>query len=215
MKILILFSTAYAMFRMFHWALGFSYFTQLSNLFVAVVVLWQLIRPSSKATLVKYTATVSIIFTFLVYLFVLAPMMPGGILAAYRQDHWASLCLHVITPILTVIDFLWVDCRECTLVWKKSHALLAVVPPLAYFVFILFLHGLGIDWMGMSAPYLFLNYAAPAGWFGFMPETSGPTTMGIGVFYVLVVMIGAFFLVGWLLILAAQKARKPSNRKLV
>lgn len=199
LKYLILLSTAYAMFRMVHWTLGFSYFTQLSNLLVAGVVLWQLISPSEKAFRAKLAATVSIFVTFLVYLLVLAPVMPGGILAAYRQDHWASLCMHLVTPALTVCDFLLVDCRKGTCVRHKRDALYAAIPPLAYFLLILFLRALGVDWAGMVAPYMFLNYAAPAGWFGFRPETVGPRSAGIGVFYVLLIMLGLFLLLGEML----------------
>ena len=122
LKSCILLSVAYAMFRMAHWALGFTYFTQLSNLYVAAAVICQLAKPGRGSLLLKYTAAVSIVITFLVYLLVLAPMVPGGLIAAYRQDHWASLCLHVLTPAFAVADFLLVDSHAgCAVVGVARH----------------------------------------------------------------------------------------------
>lgn len=201
-KVLILISTLYAMIRMWHWKIGFTYFTQLSNLYAALVVGIQLVqclrgRERRTTAAVKFTATVSVLMTFLVYLFVLAPMMPGGLIAAYAQDGWASLCLHILTPVFTLADFGWNDTHYR---WGFEHALLATLPPIAYFLMILALGRLGMQWhSGMAAPYMFLNYAAPCGWFGFMPETMGATTLGIGVFYVMLALLGVFLLIGGLL----------------
>lgn len=210
-KVLILFSTLYAMIRMWHWIIGFTYFTQLSNLFTALAVAVQLVqlargRESAIVAGAKFAATVSIFVTFLVYLCLLAPMMPGGPIAAYRQDGWASLCLHLVTPLLTLVDFLLNDARRG---WSFRHALSAVLPPIAYFLFVLALGTLGVRWYrDMSAPYLFLNYAAPCGWFGFMPETASSTTLGIGVFYVMILLMGVFLAVGMILVqLSRQSAR--------
>ena len=105
LKYLTLLSTLYAVVRLLHWPIGFTFFTQLSNVYVALVTFVQLILPENKfLRLVKYTAVVSVFITFLIYLTVLAPMMPGGISEAYRQDHYASLCLHILTPFFSVAD---------------------------------------------------------------------------------------------------------------
>lgn len=207
LKLLILLSTAYAMFRMFHWAIGFTMFTQLSNLYTAVAVIYQLVKPGRRSCLLKYPAAVSISITFLVYLLIIAPMTPGGILAAYRQDHWASFCMHVITPVLTVLDFMLNDSREGYL--RKSDVFFSVIPPVAYFIFSIILSCLGMRWYGgMAAPYPFLNYAAPAGWFGFMPDTAGRTSLGIGVFYVMLVMLSLTLLIAWALLMPATHFRR-------
>lgn len=204
----ILLSTGYAVLMMLHWPIGFTFFTQLSNLFVAAVVLLQLLRRDRPVwlSLLKYTATVSILLTFLVYLTVLAPITPGGIGAAYRQDHYASLCLHLFTPALTIADFLL---HDTVFPWKRKHVLLSLLPPMLWLVFILVLGQCGLRWgMGnMTAPYPFLNYAAPAGWFGWMPETAGYTTLGVGVFYVILLMIPLVLLLGALLLAAARAAQ--------
>lgn len=210
-KGLILLSTLYAMVRMWHWTIGFTFFTQLSNLFAALAVGLQLAelirrRRDGSTAAIKFAATVSIFVTFLVYLSVLGPMTPGGLLAAYRQDGWASLCLHLITPLLTVADFCLNDAQWP---WRFRHALWAMLPPVLYFLFILLLGALGVRWyQGMTAPYPFLNYAAPCGWFGYMPETASATTLGVGVFYVMLALLALFLLTGSLLLAISRKLRR-------
>ena len=107
-KVFIVLVTLYAVLMMLHWPIGFTFFTQLSNLFTAAVTLGQLITGgrSRGIELLKYAAAVSITVTFFVFLLVLAPLDPRGIPAAYAQDHFASLCMHLINPVLTVGDFL-------------------------------------------------------------------------------------------------------------
>ena len=203
LKILILVSTGYAMLQVMHWRIGFTYFTQLSNLYAAAVVLLQLIS-GKKLSLLKYSAAVSIFITFFIYLTILAPMTRGGILAAYRHDHYASLCLHFITPALTAADFFLNDTDYS---WETRHIFFALVPPICYLIFILVLGKLGVRWgrENMTGPYLFLNYAAPAGWFGIIPKTANPSTLGIGVFYCILILILLFLLVGWIYMSAAKK----------
>ncbi len=215
LKILTLLSTGYALLRLLHWPIGFTFFTQLSNVYVALTVLMQLILPENKALhFVKYTAVVSIFITFLIYLIVLAPMMPGGILAAYRQDHYASLCLHILTPVFSISDFFL---NDTDYPWKTRHIFYAALPPLLYYLFILALGKSGFRWGtgNMTAPYLFLNYNAPAGWFGWMPETAGYTTLGIGVFYAVLAMLLLFFIAGGSFLALAHPAgsRNSTSKK--
>ena len=209
LKILILLSTGYAIVRMLHWPIGFTFFTQLSNIYAAAVVLLQLVS-GKKNRILKYSAAVSIFVTFLVYLLILAPMMPGGFLAAYRQDHYASLCLHIITPVLTIADFFLNDAGG---LWERKHVWSALLPPCAYLFFILVLGKIGVRWGAgnMTAPYLFLNYSAPASWFGFMPETANYTTLGIGVFYCIIAMFLLFVLAAWLFLAATKAIEKRSK----
>lgn len=208
-KALILLSTLYAMIRMWHWTIGFTYFTQLSNLFAAMAVIAQLASKPHKNIMtaaVKFAATVSILVTFLVYLLLLAPMTPGGFLAAYRQDGYASLCLHCITPLLMLWDFL---INDAGYPWSFRHALYAILPPVGYFLFVVALGRMGVRWYrGMAAPYLFLNYAAPCGWFGILPETLSDTTLGVGVAYVMASLLGLFIGIGWLLVRLARRVSR-------
>ncbi len=211
LKLLILTVTLYAMIMMLHWPIGFTFFTQLSNLYAAAVAALQMLRPrSARLATVKYTAAVSITATFLVFLTVLAPIDPRGFAAAYAQDHCASLCMHFITPVLTVWDFLANDAGDL----RPDRRLVpfAVLPPLLYYWMILILSKGGFRWNGMTAPYPFLNYEAPAGWFGFRPETAGYTTLGIGVAYAVLAMVGVFLLLGWLLAAAARAVRNKRGK---
>ena len=205
----ILCFVTYAFIRMWHWKIGFTYFTQLSNAYVFLIVLCQLVT-GHRFLLWKYTGTVSIVVTFLVFLTVLGPVMPGGLLGAYAQDHYASLCLHLLVPVLTLADFLGNDLGlfpgaggadpsfllAIGSFWRPVFV--SLVPPLAYLALILALGKGGVRWGHgtMAAPYLFLNYEAPAGWFGFAPETASFTTLGIGVFYMILVLLALFLGVG-------------------
>jgi len=215
LRVGILLCTLYAVLMMLHWPIGFTFFTLLSNLFTALVVLLQLLAPPERQRplrLWKYLAVSSIFLTFLVYLLVLAPIMPGGIRAAYRQDHYASLCLHLITPLLAIADFLL---HDGDYPWRKRHVLCALLPPMAWLLFILVLGQCGLRWGAgsMTAPYPFLNYAAPAGWFGWMPETAGYTTLGIGVAYAILLMIPVMLVLAALL-LFAQRALEQRRKTL-
>ena len=203
-KLVVLISTGYACVQLMHWPLGFTFFTQLSNLYAALIVLAQLTRRfQHKLRVAKYTATVSVLMTFLVYLTVLAPMYPGGMLAAYAQDHCASLALHIVSPLFCTADFIINDASAHP--WKKSCLGLALLPPFAWLVLILILGQFGVRWHGMAAPYPFLNYAAPAGWFGFMPETAGTSSLGIGVFYAICAMSAVCLAVASLLLALGRK----------
>ena len=215
LKIMILVSVGYAMVCMWHWKIGLTYFTEASNLFVAAAVLVQLPagrgraaqassgRPPGFPEILKYTAVVSVTAAGLAFLFALAPQEPDGFLAAYRQDHYASLCLHVITPVLSVADFLMNDAGWA---WSYRHAVWAPVPAVVYFVWILIMGASGFRWYeGMAAPYGFLNYKAPVGWFGFEPGTVDRTTFGIGVFYAVLVLLVIFLLLGAAIVAAARR----------
>ena len=193
LKAAILAALIYAMVRMWHWKIGFTFFTQLSNLFAGLAVILQGILPEKQGKAIKFSAVVSILVTGVVYATALGPFMPGGLMAAYAQDHYASLCLHVIIPTLMMADFLWND-RNYP--WRKQHALLAMLPPMGYLILIILLGQMGVSWHGMAAPYLFLNYWAPAGWFGFRPETAGWNSAGIGVAYVILILMLLFYGLG-------------------
>ena len=208
-KVLLIVCVVYAIIMMVHWPIGFTFFTQLSNIFAAVVITIQLIYENKRDAddtvgyarfilILKFMASVSLFVTFIVFLLFLAPFVPGGIIAAYLQDHCASLCMHLFTPLLIGCDLFICDRNRD---WKSVPAWCSAVPFLVYFLFILTLGACGFRWRFangtvLSAPYAFLNYTSPAGWFRFKPETMGVTSAGIGVFYVVIVMTVLILLIG-------------------
>ena len=208
-KYLLIACVIYAVIMMAHWPIGFTFFTQLSNIFAAVVITIQVFYESKRGAddtkdyarsilILKFMASVSLFVTFLVFLLFLAPFVPGGIIAAYTQDHCASLCMHLFNPVLIGCDLFICDRKRD---WSSVPAWCSAVPFFVYFLFIVILGACGFRWRFangtvLSAPYAFLNYTSPAGWFGFMPGTADMTTTGIGVFYVVVVMTAAILLIG-------------------
>lgn len=196
-KIAIILVVVYATVMMLHWPIGFTYFTQLSNLFAAFAIILQLIDRQDRSWiyLIKYMATVSVFITGMVFLLILAPFDPHGFIGAYLQDHLASVCMHMIVPVLMVWDFLKNDTPFSL---KKGYAVYAMIPFLVYFIFVMIIGRLGLRWYGnMTGPYPFLNYGAPTGWFGWDLSRAGYDSLGIGVAYVIVVMSGIVGLIGW------------------
>lgn len=207
-KLLILLSTAYAVVNLLHWPIGFTFFTQLSNLFLAAVVLLQLLAPRLRLLPgLKFSAVLSILVTFLVFLTVLGPVVPGGLIAAYAQDHGASFCLHLLNPALAMFDFFR---NDALFPYEKRHALLALLPPFAYFLGILALGQLGLRWgpTGMMAPYPFLDYGSPAGWFGLVVGGSRYFPIQIGVFYAVLALLLLFYATAHVLLSLARR-RQP------
>ena len=208
MKLLILLAVGYAVVCLWHWKPGFTYFTQLSNLFAAASVAFQLwaeprggvIRHRAKT--VKFAATASVFVTGTIFLLVLAPMEPQGMAAAYAQDHCSSFVLHAVVPVIMLVDFLVNDTDRH---YGRLDVLLALVPPVEYLAFMLSLGAAGFRWHEMAAPYPFLNYKAPAGWFGFRPETADWSTTGIGVAYSIIALLALFVVVGSALLTAANR----------
>ena len=208
MKLLILLAVGYAVVCLRHWKPGFTYFTQLSNLFAAASVTFQLwaeprggvIRHRAKTA--KFAATASVFVTGTIFLLVLAPMEPQGMAAAYAQDHCSSFVLHAVVPVLMLVDFLVNDTDRH---YGRLDVLLALVPPVGYLAFMLSLGAAGFRWHEMAAPYPFLNYEAPAGWFGFRPETADWSTTSIGVAYSIIALLALFVVVGSALLTAANR----------
>ena len=104
-----------------------------------------------------------------------------------------SLCVHFITPVLAIIDF-QLDLAE-HIDHMQKHVYYSVVPPLVYvgYAIVSRKNVFHIRWYKhMLAPYNFLNYGAPTGWFGFDLSLLGSKTLGIGTFYMIVVLLIIF-----------------------
>lgn len=148
----------------------------------------------------KFMMTISITVTFSLYLTLLAPFESVGFVNAYMRNGASSLCVHAIAPLLAIVDFLLFDYQFHS---TPAHLYCSTIPPLAYVAGIVALHyATGMTWgkHHMVAPYSFLNFGAPAGWFGFAPNTMNVTTLGVGIVYLLIIFslifvgIGAIFL---------------------
>lgn len=202
-KSIAIISALYGLAKICTTLMSITYFTTLSNVFVIIMLLLFLIKEifnlkyKKYLYIIKFLSTISITLTFLVFLFLLAPTLDTGFINAYLMNSAGSLCLHFITPVLSIIDFLLFD-REYKL--NKIHALYATIPPLLYVVFVVIGSQLGLRWGKMYAPYNFLNYHAKTGWFGFDLSLLGWETLGIGVFYNILFLTIIFILIGLLFI---------------
>ncbi len=181
-----------------HWGRRLLYFTTQSNVWMGLTFLILVLLPiinkknNEKVTktmyLLKYLFTVSITITGLVFCGLLAPF------AQDNYDPWtfSSLCTHVFTPILVIIDF-FVD--EYQFDFRKREIFCTAIPPFLYFVFTSILFLFNVDFgRGDTFPYFFLNLGSPAGIFGF----SDIMPYKIGTFYWLLLILGLVLSIGWL-----------------
>ena len=218
LKIIAVLASCYGMAQTYTGPQFLTFFTNLSNIFLDVVMLvflaqdFQMLKSDGKRPfangwyVVKFMATISITLTFLVYLLLLAPMNEGGIIGSYLHNNGGSFCVHFITPVLAILDFILYDYRMES---SRKHILFAVVPPLCYVGFVIILAALGVRWYkDMYAPYNFLNFGAETGWFGFDLSQMGSKTLGIGVFYMIAVLLLIFLGIGSCFLAVKERRRK-------
>lgn len=184
---------------------SFTYFTTLSNvaldivlaIFIVLDILLLTRQRNYKSNglyILKFLMTLSITLTCLVYMLILGPTSESGIIGAYLDNHAGSLGVHLVGPVLAIIDFLVFD-KEFES--KKIYALYAVIPPICYLGFVYALAAGGMRWYGtMTAPYNFINYNAPTGWFGWDLSQMSYESFGIGVAYMIVLLILIFIAIG-------------------
>ena len=124
----------------------FSYFTVLSNLFAAAILLYGALRPahtrSRTVELLRGAAVVYILTTGIVYLLLLSGHAP-----AYP---WVNAILHYLMPVAVTLDWLSdppsvrLDPARTLVIWMAFPAL---------YVLYTLARGAIIDWY----PYLFVN----------------------------------------------------------
>jgi hypothetical protein len=136
----------------------FSFFTILTNLFSAIVLIAgaiYLIRhkePTEAAEIVRGTAVAAMAAAGLAFSVLLSHMDSGMI-------PWTNLVAHYLTPIVMVADWL-IQPPKVKLVQK--HIGLWLIFPIAYLVYSL-IHGAFANWY----PYWFIDPAkSPGGWTG-------------------------------------------------
>lgn len=219
-RVIAIAASVYGMSRTLTSLKFFTYFTNLSNIFVDVVLAlfifqdFVLLKNGEKRKnlyyRIKFLATVSITLTFFVYMLILAPTVPGGIWAAYFGNAAGSFCVHFATPVLAILDYILFDYEFES---KGKDALFGVVPPLCYVAFVYILSALGMRWgENMTAPYNFLNYAAPVGWFGFDLSQMSSVTFGVGVFYMILVLVLIFIGLGRVFLFIKDARKKLMNK---
>lgn len=217
LKIIAVLASCYGMALTFSGPAFLTFFTNLSNIFIDVVMLVfigqdiRMLQSGGKKPLsngwyvVKFMATISITLTFLIYLLFLAPTNENGIIYSYFHNGGGSFGVHFVAPVLAIVDFMFFDYRMQS---NRKHVLFAVIPPLCYVVLVVILAAFGMRWYGnMYAPYNFLNFGASTGWFGFDLSQVGSNSLGIGVFYMIVILLLIFLGIGRGY-LALQKLRK-------
>lgn len=200
-----------------------TYFTNLSNILIILILLVFgildiiILSNPKKCTIkkqylfiTKFALTLCISITWLIYMCILAPTNDDGFFASYMHHHFGSLCLHFITPVLAIIDFILFDYNYNS---TGKHCFYAILPPILYVLFIVILAETGVRWGDdMKAPYNFLNYNTGTGWFGFDLSSINSTTLGIGVAYMIFVLILIFLGIGRLFLLF-KDIRKKSQKK--
>lgn len=215
-------ASVYGMCRSAAGIMFLTYFTNLSNIFVDLVLGYFLyfniksltgkkeIKFGNTAYRIKFLATISITLTFLVFMLILAPNNPGGFLYAYFRNGCGSFGVHFLNPLLAILDFCLFDYEFIS---TKNDAFYGIIPPIVYVVFIMLLSILGVRWDDvMYAPYNFLNYGAGAGWFGFDLSKTSNVSFGIGVFYMIILLILIFIGLGKLFLWIKDQRRKAFQK---
>lgn len=108
----------------------------------------------------KGAVTMLITVTFLVFAFLLAPQLSQH--PAYNFWSAGNICMHYVTPLLVIFDWLIFDKKNS---YRWFSPLLWLAPPIAYLIFILIRAQTAgvISYTGTRYPYFFLDTDA-LGW---------------------------------------------------
>jgi hypothetical protein len=159
----------------------FSYFTNLSNIFAAIVLIWgafQLMthrQPSPSTDLLRGMAVVNMAIVGIVFSALLRDVDMGYLLP------WVNTVLHYIMPIVVVLEWLF---QPPTTKLGVKHLLWCQVFPLLYLVYTL-TRGAIVGWY----PYPFLTPANVGGY-------SGVAAYAVGIIIVFVLAAGLLFTLG-------------------
>jgi hypothetical protein len=145
----------------------FSYFTVLSNLFAAVMLLYGALRPargrSRTIELLRGAAVVYILTTGIVYLLLLSGHAP-----AYP---WVNAILHYLVPVAVTLD--WLLDPPCVRLDPARTVVLWMTFPLLYVIYTL-ARGAIVGWY----PYFFVN---PHRGGGYLLVAGDCLVVGIGI----------------------------------
>ncbi|HEX3284313.1 MAG TPA: Pr6Pr family membrane protein [Mycobacterium sp.] len=143
-------------------------FTYQANLLAAVYYAWSLFSPRADARAGLRGAVVLYV--------VVAGLIWNLLLTAYSMGYTpANILLHIVVPVLVIVDWLVVGCRQRHLRWFQP--LVWLVYPAAYVVLAM----LVLNRVGRRAPYYFLD-----------PESVGLAVVvaNIGALAVFVLVLG-------------------------
>ena len=156
----------------------FSYFTNLSNIFAALVLLLSVSTTRSREQdLAKYVSTVNMAVVGIVFAVLLRNVDLGALIP------WVNFVLHYVMPVAIVVD--WLVAPPASKL-PVRHTLLALVFPAIYLVYVI-VRGASTGWY----PYPFLN-PANVGGYGVVAAYS------IGI-------TGTFLLASWALIFVGNR----------
>jgi hypothetical protein len=145
----------------------FSYFTVLSNLFAATMLLYGALRPARErpriVEMLRGAAVVYILTTGIVYLLLLSGHAP-----AYP---WVNAVLHYLMPVAVTLDWLLDPPRTCLALART--AVLWMAFPLLYVLYTL-ARGAIVGWY----PYFFVN---PHRGGGYLLVAGDCVAVGIGI----------------------------------
>lgn len=167
------------------------FFTTQSNIAVAAVSLAGIVTFSfgyvtkKWMRIVKLATTTSIMLTMAVYCFLLAP----AAMANAYDGVWSlsSILLHVVVPVLAIIDYLLCYKSER---YDYVQRLWTIVPPVAFMTFSAIGYALKWDYgLNQNYPYFFMNYASEAGVFGFSKSLP---YMGVA-YYAIIIAASVYF----------------------
>lgn len=164
----------------------FSYFTNLSNLFAALVLLLMAYagfsgrgeaeaRDQIRAISAVNMAVVGIVFSALLRHVDLGALLP-----------WVNVVLHYVMPCLVVLDWLL---QPPAYRLQVRHLMRCLIFPALYLAYVL-IRGAAVNWY----PYPFFNPAHAGGY-----STVASYSVGIAL---------TFLVTGWLLLFAGNRARQ-------
>lgn len=189
----------------FHGFKSLSFFTNLSNIFVAITALILIIYNIKNlindtndypdwALKLKFTATVAVTVTFVTVIVFLTPLV-----AIYGKNVWAlynknNFFLHILTPILAIVSF--VLCEKIKN-FKLKHTLLGIIPVFLYSILYLTM--------------VVIIGEANGGWPDFYGFTFGGITWAA--FISAIVMLGATFGLSVSIFAIQKKIHKKDEEK--
>ncbi len=110
-----------------------SFYTIQSNIFIVVVMIIYLFKkdiPSKSMLIVKISATIGILLTFLVYHLVLYPVI--NLTGEYDVPFINDFLVHTFTPLLAITDYLLFD-KKGSLKYRDAFWFLSL--PVFYFIY--------------------------------------------------------------------------------